>query len=73
MSLSSTFERFADYPDVDEWPAPAVPVPDPEPVLTALRSYVVHISSIEPSLPLDAGNDKLIPAVSAPVAGRAPD
>ena len=31
--LGSTFERFADYPDVDEWPAPAVPIPDPEPLL----------------------------------------
>jgi ATP-dependent helicase/nuclease subunit A len=59
--LRTTFERFADFPDVAEWPAAVVPVPDPEPVLTALRSYVQHISAIEPTLPLDPGNDKLIP------------
>ena len=35
--LSSTFERFADYPDVDLWPADQVALPDPEPVLGALR------------------------------------
>ncbi len=59
--LAPTFERFADYPDVAEWPAPAVPVPDPEPLLAALRSYVAHIASIMPSLPIESGNDRLIP------------
>jgi ATP-dependent helicase/nuclease subunit A len=59
--LSSTFERFAEYPDVDEWPSGEIPLPDPEPALTALRNYVAHIKSLEPSLPKDAGNDKLIP------------
>jgi ATP-dependent helicase/nuclease subunit A len=59
--LRTAFERFADFPDVAEWPAAVVPVPDSEPVLTALRSYVQHIRTIEPSLPLEPGNDKLIP------------
>ena len=60
--LSETFERFADYPDVEEWPAEKVAIPDSEPVLTALRSFVGHINALESSLPRDAGNDKLIPA-----------
>ncbi len=59
--LGSTFERFADYPDVTEWPAPEVAIPDPAPLLAALRSYVAHIRSIMPSLPIEAGNDRLIP------------
>jgi ATP-dependent helicase/nuclease subunit A len=59
--LRTTFERFADFPDVAEWPAPVVPVPDPESLLTALRSYVQHIRALEPALPLEYGNDKLIP------------
>ena len=28
--LGSTFERLADYPDVTEWPAPDVAIPDPD-------------------------------------------
>ena len=47
---------------MDEWPAEEIAIPDPEPVVTALRHYVDHIKALEPSLPLDAGNDKLIPA-----------
>jgi ATP-dependent helicase/nuclease subunit A len=60
--LQSAFERLASYPDVEDWPAEAVAVPDPEPAITALKSFVAHIKSLEPSLPRDAGNDKLIPA-----------
>ena len=51
----------ADYPDVDEWPTPAVPIPASEPLLAALRSYVAHITAIMPSLPIESGNDRLIP------------
>ena len=60
--LRLAFERIADYPDVDEWPAPDVPLPDVTPNDTALQNFVVHIKSLEPSLPEAAGNDKLIPA-----------
>jgi ATP-dependent helicase/nuclease subunit A len=59
--LRSTFERFADYPDVVEWPADEISLPDPEPVLSALRGYVERMESLAPTLPDDAGNDKLIP------------
>ena len=58
--LSAAFERFATYPDVQEWPAPAVELPDSEPILTALERYAAHIRSIEPTLPLEPGNDTLI-------------
>ncbi len=61
--LRTAFERLALYPDVQEWPAAAVPLPDPEPVITALRRYTEHLRSIEPSLPPDPGNDALIPKV----------
>jgi len=59
--LSSTFEQFADYPDVVEWPADEIALPDPEPVIAALRHYIVRMESLAPALPDDAGNDKLIP------------
>ena len=60
--LMPAFERMAGYPDVDEWPAPDVPLPDKAPIVTALQNFVAHIKSLEPSLPEAAGNDKLIPA-----------
>ena len=37
-----------------------VPLPDLEPVLSALQNYVAHIRSLEPSLPDAVGNDKPI-------------
>ncbi len=60
-ALRSTFERFADYPDVVEWPADEIALPDPEPVLAALRGYVERMESLAPTLPDDPGNDELIP------------
>jgi ATP-dependent helicase/nuclease subunit A len=60
--LSQAFERITDYPDVDEWPAPEVPLPDAKPIVTALENFVAHIKSLDASLPEDWGNDKLIPA-----------
>jgi ATP-dependent helicase/nuclease subunit A len=59
--LAGTFFRFADYPDVEEWPEPSITPPDPGPVLTALRTYVTHMQDVAETLPEDAGNDKLMP------------
>ena len=59
--LKPAFERIAGYPDVDDWPAETVALPDPGPTVTALRSFVDHIKTLEPTLPRDYGNDKLIP------------
>jgi ATP-dependent helicase/nuclease subunit A len=59
--LKPAFERIAGYPDVDSWPALDVALPDPGPTVTALRSFVAHIKTLEKALPRDPGNDKLIP------------
>jgi ATP-dependent helicase/nuclease subunit A len=59
--LRAAFERFAEFPDVAEWPVDEIALPDPEPLTAALRAYVDHMASIAKSLPADAGNDKLIP------------
>jgi ATP-dependent helicase/nuclease subunit A len=59
--LRSTFERFADYPDVVEWPADQIDLPDPRPLLAALEEFVNHMESVAPTLPADPGNDKLMP------------
>ena len=58
--LRLTFERFAEYPDVDEWPAEQIVPPDPAPVVEALMHYVERMQSLASTLPADAGNDKLI-------------
>jgi ATP-dependent helicase/nuclease subunit A len=59
--LEPAFEQFAAYADVEEWPAPAVTRPDPAPLVDALRAYIQRIEILEPSLPRDPKNDKLIP------------
>jgi ATP-dependent helicase/nuclease subunit A len=57
--LGPAFMSYAEYADVEEWPAKSVPLPDLKPCIQALEDYVRHISSL--SLPADPGNDKLIP------------
>src|SRR5262249_3572486 len=61
--LHQAFDQMADYPDVDDWPAPEVPLPDAKPIIGALQNFVAHIKSLEPSLPESPGNDKLIAAL----------
>ncbi len=58
--LAPTFDQIARYPDVDEWPAPLAPAPDPAPVAAALSAYIARIESLLPTLPVDPGNDKLM-------------
>jgi ATP-dependent helicase/nuclease subunit A len=60
--LESTFQRFADYPDVDEWPAPdeATDAPDMESTIKEILEYVDHMSDLAPQLPDEWGNDQLI-------------
>jgi ATP-dependent helicase/nuclease subunit A len=61
--LKGAFVRFADFPDVDEWPAPdeAADEPDLSEARTALEEYVAHMRRLGPDLPLRWGNDSLIP------------
>ncbi|MHC5056679.1 MAG: UvrD-helicase domain-containing protein, partial [Planctomycetota bacterium] len=61
--LEEAFGAFADYPDVSEWPAPEVALPDTAPAREALASYVNHVKEFLPSLSDEAGNDRLIPAM----------
>jgi ATP-dependent helicase/nuclease subunit A len=57
--LGPAFLRYAEYSDVDDWPAVPVPLPDLEPCIEALKDYAAHMQAL--SLPADYGNDKLIP------------
>ncbi|MFH1924617.1 MAG: UvrD-helicase domain-containing protein [Planctomycetota bacterium] len=59
--LGEAFGTYATYPDVDEWPAADVELPDLGPVQAGLRDYVAHMETVIPPLPDDPGNDKLIP------------
>ena len=59
--LGPTFCKFCDYPDVDEWPAEKVPLPDLAPARKKLEQYIRHIRGLLETLPSDPGNDKLMP------------
>jgi ATP-dependent helicase/nuclease subunit A len=52
--LEAAFIEFANYPDVDEWPAPSVTIPATGPVVKALRALV------EPTVGYEPGNDRLL-------------
>lgn len=60
--LKTAFVTLADYPDIQDWPAPATELPDLEPIIAELRKKLEHIQALAPTLPFDAGTDKLIPA-----------
>lgn len=57
--LSESFRQFANYPDVDEWPAHDVDLGNLEQVKTELR-YVAHMASLIPTFPVDRGTDELM-------------
>jgi ATP-dependent helicase/nuclease subunit A len=59
--LGPAFCKFCDYPDVEEWPAEKVPLPDLAPAKKQLEQYIQHIRGLLDALPVDAGNDKLMP------------
>ena len=58
--LESAFIGYATYPDVAEWPAPEVELPDLKPVTEELRSYAAHMERLVPTFPVDVGNDRLM-------------
>jgi ATP-dependent helicase/nuclease subunit A len=60
-SLEESFTRFADYPDVQEWPAAVVDLPDLDPARQALETLVHHMEDVTPTLPENPGNDLLMP------------
>jgi ATP-dependent helicase/nuclease subunit A len=61
--LENTFLRFADFPDVDEWPVPTEgrTEPDLADARCELQRYVAHMRRLVPDLPAQWGNDSLIP------------
>ncbi len=61
--LAGAFRRFADFPDVDEWPAPEPADVDliSSGVAKKVLSYVDHMLETRPHLPDECGNDALIP------------
>ncbi len=61
--LRSAYIEFAQYPDVDQWPAPTAPFDQAlaDEARRALRAYAHYMEGIAPGLPASAGNDKLIP------------
>lgn len=61
--LERQFQRFADFPDVEEWPTPTFPAADRlfETARRELEDYVRHITELAPRLPSEPGNDRLIP------------
>ena len=56
--LGPAFLGYAEYPDVEDWPAQPVPLPVLKPCIDELREYADHMRT---SLPDDYGNDKLMP------------
>ena len=58
--LESAFIGYATYPDVAEWPAPEVELPDLKPVTKELRSYAAHMERLVPTFPVNVGNDLLM-------------
>jgi len=61
--LEETWGRFADYPDVDEWPIPAEEAgfEGLEAAIQELNRYLAHMEGLFPRLPADWGRDNLIP------------
>jgi ATP-dependent helicase/nuclease subunit A len=62
-SLKNAFMRFADYPDVEEWPAAAASAgaPDFSSARRELTGYFEHMRKLGPGLPAETGNDSLLP------------
>jgi ATP-dependent helicase/nuclease subunit A len=58
--LQSEFVSFANYPDVDEWPAPEVELPDLGPIIKQIEEYSAHMEKLAPTFPHDHGSDELM-------------
>ena len=59
--LKDTFIRLSGYPDVQEWPARKVPLPDLGTAIDTLREYALHMEALSRSFPENTGNDRLMP------------
>jgi ATP-dependent helicase/nuclease subunit A len=63
--LEESFLSLAEYPDVESWPARALPMPDIGPARQPLAEMVAHMEEIAPRLPETYGRDELIPKYRA--------
>ena len=61
--LKDTYLAYAEFPDVEQWPAPPCEIDEQlaEETRQALRDYAAHMSEVAPRLPRHAGSDTLIP------------
>jgi ATP-dependent helicase/nuclease subunit A len=61
--LKQAFIKYADYPDVEEWPAPVQQKKNPglADKIKKILKYAKDMVVISEELPRDCGNDKLIP------------
>jgi ATP-dependent helicase/nuclease subunit A len=59
--LGPAFLRFAEFLDVDDWPAQVLPLPDLRPCIERLTAYAGEMRAMDQDLPNDPGNDRLIP------------
>jgi len=57
--LHAAFLRFADFPDVPDWPHAQPVERDLQALRRAVESYVAHMRAIEPTLPADDGQDRI--------------
>ena len=58
--LKKCFNRFVEFPDVDQWPHQAPPPIDIDELKSQTRVYVEHIRSLIPTFPTERGSDKLM-------------
>ncbi len=59
--LEEVFMRFADFPDVDQWPSDPPPSPDFSSLKQKIRSYAHYMEQFSTEFSGYSGNDKLIP------------
>ncbi len=58
--LRTAFIAFAEYPDVEEWPAEDVELDDLDGARERLRDYLRHMKELIPTFPIDRGTDRLM-------------
>lgn len=58
--LRSAFIRYANYPDVDDWPAPEIELSELDEVVERIEAYAADMEQLIPTFPRDRGNDALM-------------
>ncbi len=58
--LRGAFVKYAEYPDVGEWPAVKPAMDDPRAAMEELAAYASHMDVLSSKLPEDPGSDRLM-------------